>query len=164
MKQLLHTRVVMYNTCWSRNVWNSGCRIEHQHKKVSIGNLSHSSNNAVLKHWMILRCDLRLAVALPRASQTCSIGLRSGGLLFQSIRRISSRSTNSLTRRALFGHVSSSIKLNSGETAPLKGEHRAPKPHSCTSQQSQYLSQRHEGVCGYTTWCLPRSSNFRHHK
>ncbi|GBL71644.1 hypothetical protein AVEN_62928-1 [Araneus ventricosus] len=66
---------------------------------------------------MVLGGGLRVEIALPRASQTCSIGLRSGDLAGQSIRRISSLSRNSSTRRALCGLALSSIKMNSGPTA-----------------------------------------------
>ncbi|GFS68754.1 uncharacterized protein TNCV_408601 [Trichonephila clavipes] len=69
---------------------------------------------------MVLRGGLRVAIALPKASQTCSIGLRSGNLVGQSIWRISSLSRNSSTRRALCDLALSSIKMKSGPRAPLK--------------------------------------------
>ena len=43
----------------------------------SRGNLSHSTSNAVLGHWMDLGDGLQLAIALRRVSQKCStIGLK----------------------------------------------------------------------------------------
>ncbi|GBO40102.1 hypothetical protein AVEN_122345-1 [Araneus ventricosus] len=84
---------------------------------------------------MVLGRGLRVAIALARASQTSSIGLMSGDLAGQSIRRISSLSRNSSTRRALCGLALSSIKMNSGPTAPLNIglQDLIPIPHTSHS-------------------------------
>ncbi|GFX60695.1 hypothetical protein TNCV_4976711 [Trichonephila clavipes] len=86
----------------------------------SCGNWSHSLSNAVFICWMIIGEGLRVAIFLARASQTCSIGLRSEGLIGQSIQRTSSLSRNVSTRRSLCGLALSSIKMNSEIHATLK--------------------------------------------
>ncbi|GBL83406.1 hypothetical protein AVEN_110709-1 [Araneus ventricosus] len=87
---------------------------------------------------MVLGGGLRVAIALPRASQTCSMVLRSGDLAGQSIRRISSLSRNSSTRRALCGLALSSIKMNLGanctpEKANIGLQDLIPIPHTSHS-------------------------------
>lgn len=102
------------------------------------------------------RRGLRVAIALHRTSQTYSMGLKSGYLAGQSIRRISSVSRKSSTRLALCDQALSSIKMKSGATAPLKSEYRASRSHLFASQKSGCLFQKHGGLCGYPTRCLPR--------
>src|SRR5215813_8030669 len=55
----------------------------------SCGSLSHSFSNAVFRPWMVLGGGLRVAIALPRAYQACSMELRLGDLAGQYIQRIS---------------------------------------------------------------------------
>ena len=149
----------MCNTGRSHNIWISDCRRKKKRELILsmipsyrytglavwfhtwnnavyefLCNLYLSASNTVLRHWDIFSRGRQFAVALPRASPTCSTGLRSGDVLGQSIRQISSLSNNSSTRRILCGLALSSIKLNSNQQHSWKGKNRSPKRHPYTSQ------------------------------
>ncbi|GFY30360.1 hypothetical protein TNCV_4066101 [Trichonephila clavipes] len=81
------------------------------------GILSHSSRRALSSSWRVCRGGWRPETHIPRASQTCSIGLMSGEHAGLSIRTIPSSKGKFSARLARCDLQLSSIKMKSSPIA-----------------------------------------------
>ena len=108
----------------------------------SSGNLSNSSSNAVFRHCMF--SDEIATCICPSQSIPDILYRVEVWKPTRPMQKLSSLSRNSSTRRAICGLMLLSIKMNSGQQGPWKGEHRTPKSHPYNSRQSQCHFRKHK--------------------
>lgn len=92
---------------------------------------------------------MQVAVAHPRDSHTCSIGLKSGDFLGQSNPQVSSISREALITWVLCYCALSSTEMKPDSAVKQKREHGVPKPNNYTSHLSQCLLRRRGVLSDY---------------